>query len=296
MKRFNASVRLSVRPPFRLDFTADALRRLASNAVDVLAPDGTYYRALQDELGTNVVAVRYDGGDALEVRATGRDAERWWPRIERMFGTQADLTQWRRRSAKIEWLGRLAVALEGLKPPRYPNAWEGCAHAVVFAQISIHAAAAIMRRTIELLSEPIDVADVRVLPFPLPAQLLEASEADLRAAGLSRNKVAHLRSVATACLDGTIDDARLESLPTAEAAESLARVRGLGPWSAAVVMLRGFGRLDTFPMRDSGVARTITLLAGGPVDLDAVLETLGPVRGMLYYHLLLGRLRNLVPP
>ena len=56
-------------------------------------------------------------------------------------------------------------------------------------------------------------------------------------------------------------------------------------------MLRGFGRLDVFPMRDSGVARTVRALSGDDgIDLDAVLETLGPARGMLYYHLLLGRM------
>ncbi|MGZ3510494.1 MAG: hypothetical protein ACXVAC_19240, partial [Vulcanimicrobiaceae bacterium] len=73
-------------------------------------------------------------------------------------------------------------------------------------------------------------------------------------------------------------------------------VRGIGPWSAAVVLLRGFGRLDTFPMGDSGVARSIRLLTGDPnAQVDGVLEALGPTRGMLYFHLLLGRLRNLVP-
>jgi DNA-3-methyladenine glycosylase II len=114
----------------------------------------------------------------------------------------------------------------------------------------------------------------------------------LRAAGLSRNKVAHLRSVAAAFAAGAIDERALEKLSTPEAAEALRGVRGIGPWSAAVILLRGMGRLDTFPLRDSGVARSLTLLAGEPVDLDFVLETLGPARGMLYYHLLLGRVRN----
>lgn len=62
------------------------------------------------------------------------------------------------------------------------------------------------------------------------------------------------------------------------------------------MLLRGFGRLDTFPLRDSGVARTAAMLSGDPdVNLNEVLERLGPTRGMLYYHLLLGRLRNLTP-
>ena len=67
--------------------------------------------------------------------------------------------------------------------------------------------------------------------------------------------------------------------------------RGIGPWTAAVVALRGFGRLDLFPMNDSGVAKSVRDLSGErDVDVEALLARLGPQRGMLYYHLLLGRL------
>ncbi len=294
--RFVGKARLPVRQPFRLDLTAAALRRLAANAVDVVGDDGTYYRALRDAEGTTLVAVRALAGDAVEVATTGARGERWLPLVDRMLGLQADLTAWRARTRSIAWLDRLAVAFEGVKPPRYASAWEACAHAVVFQQISIYAAAAIMQRCVRLLGEPVRAGGVACTPFPEPWRWLDASGDDLRAAGLSRNKVAHLRSVATAFAGGTLDDAQLEALPTEAAAQRLTAVRGLGPWSAAVVLLRGLGRLDVFPMRDSGVARTVALLAGGPVDLDELLERLGPVRGMLYYHLLLGRLQPPDPP
>jgi len=287
---------LPVRAPFRLDLTAEALRRLASNVVDVLDADGTYYRALRDERGTSLVSIRARDAGSIEVKATGRNAERWWPTVARMLGTQADLTEWRKRSARVPWLKRVAKALNGVKPPRYPSVFEACCHAIVFQQISIYAAGAIMRRTVELLGEPLTVGEIRCIPFPTPERLLAEPQEKLRGCGLSANKVAHLRSVATASLDGSLDAESLERLPTPEAAEVLARIRGIGPWSAAVVMLRGFGRLDVFPMRDSGVARTVKALSGDEgLDLDALLEILGPVRGMLYYHLLLGRLRNLTP-
>jgi DNA-3-methyladenine glycosylase II len=56
-------------------------------------------------------------------------------------------------------------------------------------------------------------------------------------------------------------------------------------------MLRGLGRLDLFPQNDSGAARSLALAAPGiAVDVEAVLATLGPWRGLLYYHLLLARL------
>jgi DNA-3-methyladenine glycosylase II len=294
--RFGAAQSLPVRAPFRLDLTVEALRRLASNVVDVLGPDGTYYRALRDRNGSTLLAIRPRGARAIEIRATGRDAERWLPLVARMLGTQVDLAQWYARSRRIAWLAPIAAALRGLKPPRYPTLWEACAHAILFQQISIQAAAAIMRRAVELLGEKATVGSIRCFAFPPPHCWLEATDAELRAAGISANKIAHLRSTATAFAAGTLDEADLERHSTDQAAQRLCAIRGIGPWSAAVVLLRGMGRLDAFPLRDSGVAATLTLLAGGArVDQTELLDALGPARGMLYYHLLLGRLRNLVP-
>jgi DNA-3-methyladenine glycosylase II len=296
VKRFGNPRRLSVREPFRLDLTVDALRRLASNVVDVVTPDGTYYRALQNGSATELVAVRAAGNGGIELRATGRRGERWLPIVERMLGAHVDLTQWYARAGRIPWLRPLATALRGVKPPRYPTLWEACAHAILFQQISIHAAAAIMRRAVELLGESVTASGLRCVAFPPPDRWLDAGDGPLRAAGISGNKIRHLRSAAEAIVGGRISDAALQPLSTAEAAERLREVRGIGAWSAAVILLRGLGRLDTFPLRDSGVARSLSLLSGeAHVEQTALLEQLGDMRGMLYYHLLLGRMHNLAP-
>jgi DNA-3-methyladenine glycosylase II len=287
---------LPVRAPFRLDLTADALRRLASNAVDVVTDDGAYVRAFARNGNAAVLRVTQRDAKTLRVQAAGMHAQRAMELCARMLGTNVDLRQWNRRAAAVPWVERLARALRGLKPPRYPTLWEACAHAIVFQQISIVAAAAIMRRMVTSLSEPVSAGELTLRPFPTPASLLRAQDRTLRDAGLSANKTGHLRAIATELERGDVTEEEIERLPTLQAAERLVQLRGIGPWSAAVVLLRGFGRLDTFPLRDSGVARTAALLSGDPrVDLDAVLDALGPTRGMLYYHLLLGRLRNLSP-
>jgi DNA-3-methyladenine glycosylase II len=153
-----------------------------------------------------------------------------------------------------------------------------------------------MRRAVELLGESTTVDAVRCVAFPPAERWLEANDDALRIAGISKNKVAHLRSVASAIVGGALDEDVLERLTTSEAARRLCSVRGIGAWSAAVVLLRGLGRLDTFPLRDSGVARALSLLAGEMhLDQAKLLDRLGDVRGMLYYHLLLGRMRNLAP-
>lgn len=294
--KFTLERELSVRPPYRLDLTVDALRRLAANVVDVVGDDGVYRRALADRRGSNLIEVVQPSARSLRVRVAGRGGERWIPVVEQMLGTHVRLDEWHGRVKPFPWLAFLARELKGLRPPRYPSMWEALAHSIVFQQISIHAAASVMRRLIEALSEPLEHGGTLYYPFIAPQTLLQGSEQTLRSAGLSTNKVAHLRSAAAAVLDEMVTAPLIESLPSPQAAQRLTAVRGIGAWSAAVVLLRGFGRLDVFPMKDTGVARSIKALSGNTnIDAHALLEALGPVRGMLYFHLLLGRMRKLTP-
>jgi DNA-3-methyladenine glycosylase II len=83
----------------------------------------------------------------------------------------------------------------------------------------------------------------------------------------------------------------LERCSSPDAAATLRRIKGIGPWTAAMILLRGLGRLDVFPLNDKSVAKNVALIAGSaPFDAERVLNDLGPQRGMLYFHLLLGRL------
>ena len=209
----------------------------------------------------------------------------------RLLGIDVDLAPFYRAAAKVPWLAPLVRGAKGVKPPRYPSVWEACVNAIVYQQISIHAAGAILRRTIERYAESMPVAGEALYAFPGPQTLIDADTEELRGLGLSVNKIVSVRHVARAILDGAIDEETLALLPTPELMESLTVHKGIGPWTAAVIALRGFGRLDLFPMNDSGVARSIKDLSGVTnVDVDALLALLGTQRGMLYYHLLIGRL------
>lgn len=281
-----------VKAPFRLDLTAQALRRTASNAVDVYE-DGILERALRVDGRVAVLQARQPAADMVEVRCTGMESSTAKVLVTRMLGTDVDLSQWYGRVRAVPWLHELSDRLAGVKPPRYPSLWEALCHSIVFQQISIHAAAAIMRRMIERYSEPLTIAGRELRPFPEPRTLLTAAPDDLRSVSLSVNKVVAIQSVAAAMLAREITEERIAALPSPQALELLSTLRGIGPWSAAVVLLRGFGRLDVFPMKDSGVAASLRLLSGNQnVSAEAVLAELGPVRGMLYFHLLLGRLAH----
>lgn len=289
-------VLVPVEPPFRLDLTVAVLRRFSTNVVDIVAPDGAYVRAHATATGTHVFAVRQRAPDLLEV-ALDRDdePERIREIVCRTLGTQRDATHFAEAAARIPWLAGIARRMRGVRPPRYATLWEACVNAVVFQQVSIAAATAILARSIVALGSSAELAlpDGRTLvarTFFGPMALLAARDETLRTAGLSVMKIATLRRVAVALVEGTLDEAVFERLASAEASARLCEIKGIGPWTAAVILLRGLGRLDVFPENDSGVARSLRALTDVEVDVAATLAQLAPEQGMLYFHLLLARL------
>jgi DNA-3-methyladenine glycosylase II len=113
----------------------------------------------------------------------------------------------------------------------------------------------------------------------------------LRASGLSAAKIAALRLAGEALTRGTLTEGMLEERASPEAAVLLRQIKGIGPWTATVILLRGLGRLDVFPMNDTSIARNLALISGDvQVDVARTLAALSPQQGMLYFHLLLARL------
>ncbi len=285
------AVRIRVRVPYRLDLTVEALRRLSANVVDVVTPDGWYMRAFATpNAGTNVARVRQVTPHEIEVRMGREGARKILPYVEQMLGVHVDLHEWYQRAKYYRWLSAVSYRLRGLKPPRYPQLWEAICHGIVFQQLSIVAAAAIMQRLVLECSNPVEHYGTSLYPFPPPRAILSARSARLRMAGLSGMKASYLKNAAEAVATGALRPQRIAALPTPAAASELMKLEGIGPWSAAVILLRGLGRLDAFPRNDSGAARSIRVVSGNDrIDIHRVLSKLGDMRGMLYFHLLLGR-------
>src|SRR3954454_17286299 len=82
--------------------------------------------------------------------------------------------------------------------------------------------------------------------------LLAASDEELRAAGMSRQKSGYIRSLASLVLSGELD---LDSLPkdNEEAIALLTRIKGIGRWSAKIFLLFAEGGADIFPAGDLAV-------------------------------------------
>ena len=138
--------------------------------------------------------------------------------------------------------------------------------AVVYQQLAGRAAAAIHGRLLAALGEDVSAE-----------ALLALSDEQMRAVGLSRNKMASLRDLAAKVLDGTVvlSPRGLARESDDEIVARLSAVRGIGPWTAEMFLLFQLRRLDVWPVGDLGVRRGYGLAWQVPEPTARELKPLG---------------------
>ncbi len=154
-------------------------------------------------------------------------------------------------AALIERVGKidLATRLRRRSEERPPDAYGALLRAIVGQQLSTKAARTIYLRVCDLFGGT----------TPSPEQLLEASEEDLRACGLSGRKVEYVRDLAAHVLSGELELDRLGELSDEEAIEEIVAVRGLGLWTAKMFLLFHLERPDVLSGGDLGIRKAIQI-------------------------------------
>ena len=167
------------------------------------------------------------------------------------------------------------------EPSHEPDLWWSLVDAIASQQLSIKAAATILGR-IEALGP-----DGR---RPTPAEILAFPDETLRACGLSRAKVVYLRDLATRWLDGTLEPHRFDSFTDDEVIEHLVRVKGIGRWTAEMVLMFTLRRPDVLPVDDLGLRIAVQQAYGlaerpGRKELEALGERWRPWRSIASFYL-----------
>ncbi|MBI4514213.1 MAG: DNA-3-methyladenine glycosylase 2 family protein [Deltaproteobacteria bacterium] len=160
------------------------------------------------------------------------------------------------------------------------NAYRSLFRAVLYQQLAGNAAAAIERRVQALFGGRV----------PAPAQLLAASDEALRAAGLSRQKTVYLRDLAARFDSGALSVRRLAALPDAEVVAAVTTVKGIGEWTAHMLLLFGLGRPDVLPVGDYGVRKAAQQLyqlddLPRPHTLEQIAAPWRPYRSVASWYL-----------
>ena len=125
--------------------------------------------------------------------------------------------------------------------PRDPLA--ALVRALISQQLSTKAAATIHGRVIQLM------------PSLTAENILRVNPADLRAAGLSNQKVAYIRDLAQHVSDGRLDLNSLHDKTDDEVIEAIMAVKGFGRWSAQMFLMFCLHRPDVLPTGDLGIVK-----------------------------------------
>ncbi|MFL6748929.1 MAG: DNA-3-methyladenine glycosylase family protein [Sphingomicrobium sp.] len=121
---------------------------------------------------------------------------------------------------------------------------------IVGQQVSVQAARSMWNKLAAKFGQPVDLK-----------VLLAASDEEMRAAGMSRQKAGYLRSLAGLVLSGELDLAHLPD-DDEEAISELMKIKGIGRWSAEIYLLFAEGRHDIWPAGDLAVQIEIGKLMG----------------------------------
>ncbi len=124
---------------------------------------------------------------------------------------------------------------------------------IVGQQVSVKAAASIWARVEALGGEK-----------ATPESYAALSDDDLRAAGLSRQKVSYCRSLCDEIMSGNLDIDALPTMTDEEAVKAITSVKGLGVWSAHMYLMFSLGRADIWPVGDLAVRIGAGRIVGGP--------------------------------
>ena len=125
------------------------------------------------------------------------------------------------------------------------SAFETLLRAIVGQQISVKAAQAVWTRFEESVG--------RVSP----GGVLDCSASELKACGLSRQKVSYIQDLAEHFVSGAVNPRSFKALDDASLISNLCDVRGIGRWTAEMFLIFHLHRPDVWPIQDIGLIRAI---------------------------------------
>ncbi|MCG9895861.1 MAG: DNA-3-methyladenine glycosylase [Fimbriimonadaceae bacterium] len=151
---------------------------------------------------------------------------------------------WRHLGGDPE-LARLLDAPDRPRLNRDESVFQGLVSSIVYQQLSGKAAGAIWQRFLDRFGGE----------MPAPEVCAASDPDELRALGLSRQKAAYILDLSARVADGRLPLDRIHEMADEEAREHLVQVKGIGIWTADMMLIFTLGRPDILPTLDLGIRR-----------------------------------------
>ncbi len=178
----------------------------------------------------------------------------------------------------------MAGIVDRIGPLEYPvdsRLWRSVVGSIVGQQLSVAAARTIRGRVADLGGEA---------GFPTPETIVGLPEETLRGCGLSRAKVDYVRDAARAWLEGDVREEELKDHPDEQVIETLVRIRGVGRWTAEMVLIFCLHRPDVLAVDDLGIRVAVQRAYGleerpGRAELERIGAPWSPLRSLASRYL-----------
>ena len=148
--------------------------------------------------------------------------------VARMLGLDVDAEAWRQVGKRDPVVGQLQAEFPGFFTAAKPSPYDAAAWGIISPRINMKQAAKLKMGLAAAHGDAVKLDGKTHHVFPSPKQLLKVASF----AGLSEEKLARLKGIAIAALEGKLDPDRLRAMDEGEALEELQKLNGVGPWTA----------------------------------------------------------------
>ncbi len=230
----------------------------------------TVFRVESDWSRAEVEVTQRDHLATINV-AGDRDLEAAADQVRRFLALDVDARGWPDVAHRDPVIAAAQDQLPGLRPCGFHSAYEAAVWSVLSQRIRIVQAARLRGDLIDRHGD--DGA------FPAP-RVLRALDLDLPG-----RKTEYLHAVADAALDGRLDGNALRAVDPDHAVRSVQEIKGLGPFAAELVVLRGANAPDVLPRHERRLDAEIVKRYGTDRTLAEVSEAWRPYRTWAAVHM-----------
>jgi DNA-3-methyladenine glycosylase II len=226
---------------------------------------------VDDDWSRAAATVRQEGTTARITVTGDGDLDAAAAQTARFLSLDVDGHGWPAVGDRDAIIGAAQRQLPGLRPCGFHSPYEAAAWAVLSQRVRITQAARLRSDLIRRHGH--DGA------FPTPGRL-RALDLDLPG-----RKLEYLRAVADAALDGLLNGSRLRDLDPEAAIAQVQQVKGLGPFAAELVVIRGTNHPDAFPHHEARLDAEIVEQYGSATSLSQIAPAWRPYRTWAVFHL-----------
>jgi DNA-3-methyladenine glycosylase II len=232
-----------------------------------------------DGYGRHGAALVTQDADAVRCTVVAGDASVVARQVARVLSLDHDGAVFDEIGRRDPVIARLQDVAPGLRPPLFYSPYEAAAWAVLSARRSSRQMAEVRRRLSQAHGSVFDLCGTETAAFPTPRQLLNVGSFP----GLNDLKIARLHGVARAAEEGWLDAEALKSVGPEEATTKLQALPGIGPFYAALVVIRAAGFADVLPVEEPRLLAAVGDLykLGHPAtaaELSQIAEVWRPLR------------------